>query len=173
MLRTRTSSLWLPIITVLCKCPMSRRRNASFAKSFRIGEFEGVERADRSELQNIGGTRDLLHASEICFTVGRNIPPTRYLVLAVTPLWTATPPDPWPSLACPGAIPVVSRQAARNRGRNPCTPGSDHEAIEPQGIAQKIDGSVRLFDDSEERFGIGRPRSRNPWRCRRGPSTRA
>ena len=31
----------------------------------------------------------------------------------------------------------------------------DHEAVEPKGIAQKVDGGIRLFDDAEERFGIG------------------
>ena len=29
------------------------------------------------------------------------------------------------------------------------------EAVEPKGVAQKIDRSVRLFDDTKERCGIG------------------
>ena len=51
-------------------------------ENFRIGEFEGVERADRSELKEVGGdTRLCSSRRKFAFTAGRSIPPTRYFVL--------------------------------------------------------------------------------------------
>src|SRR5438105_2392207 len=68
-------------------------------------------------------TRVLAQASEICFTVGRNIQPTRYFVLG-TPFWigcAASLPAPLPE--CPF---VPSAKTARHRGFLPAeNPQSD------------------------------------------------